>query len=381
MKYYKEIENGLCLSINKERRIYPLADLVLPNWFYEKYQSLIDFIPKIKNYFDNFLLDKYYLSLSDKEYFEFFLQRYKKISLKTTDNLNGVSRTLEMKNCIQIWGNILEFMFSIDNTLMSNDYFIYIMELFNQALIDIGDFDGALAKHYLPNKWLLTSNGSLYNMKTTAHEGGFYYKYYNEKIEWFLNKEKTFAQIDNENLGKIKILPEFDDTSIIKKNGYIREQILDDLFHFIDYFEFNKRIYDSKMIMIAIGTIELHMDLINFLRILEIETDNPKENLREIMRIINNKYLDFLIRCCGVSKVSFLPKKTIITSRLTAKDDFKEYLDNGYDVCFVPPIIINHETKSVEELNMNSPIISRYIENEILYEDKFAKVKIYTNHI
>lgn len=35
----------------------------------------------------------------------------------------------------------------------------------------------------------------------------------------------------------------------------------------------------------------------------------------------------------------------------------------------------------VEELNMNLPIISRYIENQVITENDFARGKIYTNHL
>jgi len=95
----------------------------------------------------------------------------------------------------------------------------------------------------------------------------------------------------------------------------------------------------------------------------------------------NGNYLDFLIRCCGVSKIASFPYKTIITSSLTAKNDFEEYLEKDFNVCFIPPIIINREKRMVEELNMCSPIVNEYIKHKVIYEDDLDKGKVYTNYL
>lgn len=385
MKYFTEIESNFFLPVNVQRRInHELDNSKLPNWFYEKYRYLIDLIPKIKEMFTKFSLGNYYNSQSysqyDKNYLENLLQKYKAKYLNISSNLNDDLTLLEMKNSIQFWGNILDFMFMVDNTLFKRNHFIYIMQLCNSALIDIGAIDGSLAENHLSNKWLLTSKGYLYNMQATAHEDGFYDSYYKEKVQWFLDKTEPYIRKNNPTSGKINLFLDFD-TSTILKCGYIKWNTLDILLHSIDYYHFNHKIYDKKTIMVSIGMIELRRDLLDFFEKLELYTDSPKDSLRKVLEITHDKYLDVLIRCCGVSKITSSPYKTIVTSLLTAKTDFKEYLEKGYDVCFIPPIIINKETRMVEELNMDSPIVSAYIKNEVICEDELDKGKIYTNHL
>lgn len=385
MRYFTEIESDFFLPVNDEKSInHEFENSKLPKWFYDKYRYLIDLIPKIKEMFAKFSLDKYYNSQSyskyDKGYFESLLQMYKAKYLNISSNLKEDLTLLEMKNSIQFWGNVLDFMFIVDNTLFKRNHFIYIMQLYNSALVDIGAIDGSLAKNYLSDTWLLTSRGYLCNMQATAHEAGCYNNYYSEKIKWFLNKAEPYIHKNNPTSGKINLFLDFD-TSAILKCGYIKWNTLDLLLHSIDYYHFNYRIYESKTIMVSIGMIELRRDLLDFLEKLELYTDTPKDSLRKVVEITNDKYLDVLIRCCGVSKITSSPYKTIVTSLLTAKTDFKEYLEKGYDVCFIPPIIINKETRTVEKLNMDSPIVSAYIKNEVICEDELGEGKIYTNHL
>lgn len=386
MKYYSEIESKFFLPVNVDKNInHELDNSKLPKWFYEKYRDLIVFIPKIKEMFAKFSLDKYYNSQNysqyDKGYFEHLLRIYKTKYLNISSNLNEDLTLLEVRNSIQCWGNILDFIFMIDNTLFERNHFTYMMQLYNSALIDIGDIDGSLAKNYLPDKWLLTSKGYLYNMRATAHGGGSYGTYYSEKIEWFLTKTEPYIRENDPIPGKIVLLPEFGDTSIILKSGYMKFDALDALLHFINYYRFNGKIYDPKIIMVSIGMLELRHDLFDFFEKLELYTDSPKDSLRKVIEITNGNYLDVLIRCCGVSKITSSPHKTIVTSLLTAKVDFKEYLERGYNVCFIPPIIINKETRMVEELNMDSLIVSKYIENEIICENELGSGKVYTNYM
>lgn len=382
MKFYSEIESDFFLPISDGRYInHHLDKSKLPKWFYEKYQDLITFIPKIKDLFAKFLINEYYNDIYNKEYQKYLVEKYKTKYLSINSNLNEDLTLLEIRNSIQYWGNVLELLFMIDSTLFEKSNFISMMQLYNSALIDIGSIDGSLKTKYLPNSWLLTSRGYLYNMQATAHEAGCYNAYYKEKMNWFLTKSELYIPQNKISTDKINPYPELSDISIILKSGYIKADTLDLLLHYINYCHFNYRIYDPKIIMISLGMIELRTDLFNFFERLELYTDSPKDSLRKVIEITNNKYLDVLIRCCGVSKIATFPYKTIITSLLTAKDDFREYLERGYNVCFIPPIIINKKTRMVEELNMNSPIISTYIENQVITENDFARGKIYTNHL
>jgi len=386
MKYYAEIESDFFLPVNIRKKInHTLDNSKLPKTFYDKYQIINDLIPKIKKLFakisfNTFLNNPNYDDYN-KENFTHLLKIYQNKSQLISSNLHEKLTLLESKESIQCWANICDFIYMVDNTLIDKDTFISIMQLFNEALIDIGEIDGSLRKIYLPNKWLLTSRGFLYNMQTTAHEAGSFKNYYIEKTNWFLTKTQSLPHKNNTTIKKINPYPELIDSSIILKSGYIRYNILDDLLHFRDYYHFNKKVYDPKIIMSSIGMIELRKDLMGFFDNLELYTDYPQDNLRKSISMTNGNYLDFLIRCCGVSKIASFPYKTIITSSLTAKNDFEEYLEKDFNVCFIPPIIINREKRMVEELNMCSPIVNEYIKHKVIYEDDLDKGKVYTNYL
>ncbi len=310
MKFYSEIESDFFLPISNERYInHTLDKSKLPKWFYEKYQDLIMFIPKIKDLFAKFLINEYYNDIYNKEYQKYLVEKYKTKYLSINSNLNEELTLLEIRNSIQYWGNVLELLFMIDSTLFEKSNFISMMQLYNSALIDIGSIEGSLKTKYLPNSWLLTSRGYLYNMQATAHEAGCYNDYYKEKMNWFLTKSEPYIPQNKISTDKINPYPELSDILIILKSGYIKADILDVLLHYINYYHFNYRIYDHKIIMISLGMIELRTDLFNFFERLELYTDSPKDSLRKVIEITNNKYLDVLVRCCGVSKIATFPYK------------------------------------------------------------------------
>ena len=47
------------------------------------------------------------------------------------------------------------------------------------------------------------------------------------------------------------------------------------------------------------------------------------------------------------------------------KIGFEEYLKRGWNISIVPPIIINKEKGIIEELDIASPYMERYIEKNI----------------
>ena len=52
---------------------------------------------------------------------------------------------------------------------------------------------------------------------------------------------------------------------------------------------------------------------------------------------------DLLVQCCGFHKVNSSREKTITTSSLNYKESFKEYIQNGWEIDYVPKIIIDKE--------------------------------------
>ena len=61
-----------------------------------------------------------------------------------------------------------------------------------------------------------------------------------------------------------------------------------------------------------------------------------------------------LVRCCGFHKVlsipeEFYPIKTIVTSVINYEEVFREYIEKGWKINFVPPIVLNKELGKLEE--------------------------------
>ena len=75
----------------------------------------------------------------------------------------------------------------------------------------------------------------------------------------------------------------------------------------------------------------------------------------------NNEVNDIFVRCCGFHKVESQLKKTITTSDVNYKDLFKEYIDKGWNVVFIPPIIIKRDLGVISELDMESPFVKKYM--------------------
>lgn len=120
------------LPISDERDInHTLDKSKLPKWFYEKYQDLITFIPKIKDLFAKFLINEYYNDIYNKEYQKYLVEKYKTKYLSINNNLNEELTLLEIRNSIQYWGNVLEILFMIDSTLFEKSNFISMMQLYN----------------------------------------------------------------------------------------------------------------------------------------------------------------------------------------------------------------------------------------------------------
>ena len=58
---------------------------------------------------------------------------------------------------------------------------------------------------------------------------------------------------------------------------------------------------------------------------------------------------DMLVKCCGFHKVTSLPDKIITTSLINYEEEFREYIEKGWKIDFLPPIIINEEKGILED--------------------------------
>jgi hypothetical protein len=81
---------------------------------------------------------------------------------------------------------------------------------------------------------------------------------------------------------------------------------------------------------------------------------------------------DILVRCAGFYKIESSLNKTITTSSLTPFEDLFEYIKRGWDVYSIPPIVVAREEGIIKELDLDSPMVKRYIEKDI---NKYNKCK------
>lgn len=94
--------------------------------------------------------------------------------------------------------------------------------------------------------------------------------------------------------------------------------------------------------------------------------DNLKKNAinyeEEIAKISKMDFPDFLVRCCGFHKVESQVNKTITTSQVNFEDAFSEYINRGWKIDFIPPIVLNNGV--LEEYNNDFLIIRKVLKKE-----------------
>ncbi len=92
--------------------------------------------------------------------------------------------------------------------------------------------------------------------------------------------------------------------------------------------------FDPKVMALVKGAIEAYIAFSEFM----LEVLWKDENVEVDRRLIAKMPLDkFLVRCCGLSLVE---GKTIKTSIINYEEAFKEYIENGWKIEFISPIVV-----------------------------------------
>lgn len=204
----------------------------------------------------------------------------------------------------------------------------------------------------LPNCWYITPFNHLYNaMGTDTHkEANLAYPYYYHYLQFGINPNyKIFLHYIDE----------------IRKNKYIDKDQFKEYLNLIydfpcvypkeyydlsgdskdDYDNHKKRSHDKDLINIVTGIISAHAGLYMFLNELDSCTDSYDKNITYLLGMDLD---EILIRCCGFHKISSVVDKTITTSSLNYKKEFSKYIENGWKIDFVLPIVFN-ENKELNE--------------------------------
>ena len=114
----------------------------------------------------------------------------------------------------------------------------------------------------------------------------------------------------------------------------------------IFYRHTNKKSYNPQLVNLIIGIESAHAGIYNFFYRLRQYSSNYEQDLIFLKGLYFN---DMLVKCCGFHKVTSLPDKIITTSLINYEEEFREYIEKGWKIDFLPPIIINEEKGILED--------------------------------
>lgn len=247
-----------------------------------------------------------------------------------------------------------------------------------------------LFEYTWPKSWYITPNGYLYNSGgVTAHkEGNLVYPF--KRVCKAINKEcdviYDFAGNPIEStLNKEQYIipkgPSLKDIEEILNRGYITYGELTFYTNRIGYFpngvtkdDMMKEIsYQNSLIKIVIGHMSAASSFYSAFTKLN-DTQNPIESLKKLERLTTSDLDDILVRFCRFHKISYQDHKIISTASINAIDLFNLYLKKGWNVEIVPRIYYDYHNNKIEELNLDSGFITRYLDEKI--EEYKGKGKI-----
>lgn len=155
--YYDELDTNFYLPVIDWTKINHCYDSkIMPDNFFNKYSILFEFINNIEiedkvdilksDCDDNLYLYDY---LKEKV---LFISNMKKLSVKEINVVN-------LEKYLLFSGEIIDALYDLNLCNIKFSNYIQLMQLFNDALLDIAVARNKLVKCYLPNTWFITSNG------------------------------------------------------------------------------------------------------------------------------------------------------------------------------------------------------------------------------
>lgn len=351
IKYYKELENRLNYYLPlvdiQDRGEKELFDYKIPFSFIEKYADLFKNSEFLITIFKDFNIDEWFKNNmyidydnacyaysefeSIREEFYLILEEYKKINFSSRaieDYLYLIKR--------------LSFLY-IDLFPSNEQYYTLFNNAINVAIDELKKYNTI---HYNPNKvdniyqldaWYITSNGYLYNPGGDGHKSRNLAFNYNKIKNSIDNNEIILDNHENSN-GYLNI------SKKIKENGYITADQFKVFLNYISQPAYLESINgipitrEKHVIQLILGIINAQACFYRFFEDLCIYTKNPKDEIEKLLHWTNNDIRDVLVRCCGFHKIESMLEKTITTSCINYEIEFEEYVNNGWQIEFIPPI-------------------------------------------
>ena len=374
IKYFKELENReeyylalVNVEDNGRKEVY---DYRIPLSFIEKYSEIFKQGDLLINIFNRFNIDEWFkkniyidyenaCSVSSEfesieEEIYWILDEYKKIdfSSKAIENYLYLIKRLSFIY-IDLFPKNKEYYTSLNKTIIEaiNELKKYMTIQYEQNKKD---------NVYQPDAWYITPNGYLYNVGKYGHKGRDLSFNYN-RIKYSINYNENVLETHKTSDGYLNMSKE------IKEKGYITAGQFKNFLNYISqpvYLEYINGIpvtRERHIIELILGIINAKACFYRFFEDLYIYTESPQNEIEKIIDWTNDDIGDILVRCCGFHKVESTQTKTITTSLINYESEFSDYINNGWTIRFIPPIIINKDKKTIEEYDSDFLIIRQLL--------------------
>ena len=256
------------------------------------------------------------------------------------------------------------------NRLTERDKEIFkeMLDYIHNLRIDITE--GNLYEKYdLPNAWFITPFNHLYNcMGPTGHGEAnliypLYYSVYRNNIvkdhRTYINEIEDIIKKGYVTKSSFKHYTHiYDDSPLIRDEDYYRKdhsKPRED-----DYLD--EKYYNKGHVKLILGMASAHASFWKFFDYLYKNSTNYSADIEYLKPFIIS---DILVRCCGFHKVSSILDKTITTSCINYEEQFKEYIDRGWKIDFVKPIVLNPVSRRLEEYNDDFLMIRKVLKNRM----------------
>ena len=377
IKYFKELENReeyylalVNVEDNGKKEVY---DYRIPLSFIEKYSEIFKQGDLLINIFNRFNIDEWFkkniyidyenaCSVSSEfesieEEIYWILDEYKKIdfSSKAIENYLYLIKRLSFIY-IDLFPKNKEYYTSLNKTIIEaiNELKKYMTIQYEQNKKD---------NVYQPDAWYITPNGYLYNVGKYGHKGRDLSFNYN-RIKYSINYNENILETHKTSDGYLNMSKE------IKEKGYITAGQFKNFLNYISqpvYLEYINGIpvtRERHIIELILGIINAKACFYRFFEDLYIYTESPQNEIEKIIDWTSDDIGDILVRCCGFHKVESTQTKTITTSLINYESEFSDYINNGWTIRFIPPIIINKDKKNIEEYDSDFLIIRQLLKNK-----------------
>lgn len=384
IKYYEELENRkkyYLPLVDRYIRNQTHVDCNLPITFYKKYEELFylakKILKEIENINDELIYQKFKLGLI--EYDELYCITFFN-ELKDNKEIMEFEKNMicnSAYSCIDYFETMIKILRALSYVFKEKkEYYKNLIRQYEIGLNEIKKCNtitynnsNKIVKEYLPDIWYITAYNDLYNPtgplgKDISHkEASLVYPY--ARVKDAIREKRSLQNRLNEiEIERLKII----------KNNYITGNQFRRYLNYIYEIPVNPTMSNKNMygisnthiqsiVQIVKGIVSAEMSFYSFFVNLQKYTDNPIKELDKLIDMTNNDICDIFVRCCGGHKIDSMHDRKIVTSCLLYEKEFYNYINKNWVIDFISPIIINREKGIIEELNMNSVLVKKYLEN------------------